>query len=56
MSQTPDLIGANGEVRELTAEDLASFRPATEVLPSTLRTKLRVWDRGKAPAPEPDEA
>lgn len=40
MSQTPDLIDADGEVRELTAKDLALFRPAAEVLPSALMTKL----------------
>lgn len=34
------LIGDDGEVRELTAEDLAGFRPAKEVLPAKLYADL----------------
>lgn len=34
------LTDAEGEVRELTAEDLREFRPAAEVLPQYLSPKL----------------
>lgn len=52
MSETRDLIDADGEVRELTAEDLALFRPAADVLPSSLLAKLKVRGRQKAPTKE----
>ena len=42
------LIDADGEVRELTAEDLAKFRPAVEALPPSLMKKLGVRGRPKA--------
>lgn len=42
------LIDADGEVRELTAEDLAKFRPAVEALPPSLIKKLGVRGRPKA--------
>ena len=42
------LIDADGEVRELTAEDLAKFRPAVEALPPSLVKKLGVRGRPKA--------
>ena len=35
------LIDKTGEVRELTAEDLAQFKPAEEVLPKNLMSKLK---------------
>ena len=31
--ERPPLTNEDGEVRELTAEDFALFRPATEVMP-----------------------
>jgi uncharacterized protein (DUF4415 family) len=34
------LINDEGEVRELTEEDLAQFKPAAEVLPASLMAKL----------------
>ena len=33
MSKRPPMIDQDGEVRELTAEDMRLFRPASEVLP-----------------------
>ena len=50
-SRTP-LIDADGKVRELTAEDMAKFRPAAEVLPLSLRKKLGVRGPQKAPIKE----
>lgn len=41
MPKNRHLIDADGEVRELTAEDLKHFRPAGEVLPGPLLSKLR---------------
>lgn len=35
------LIDDTGEVRELTAEDLAQFKPAQDVLPESLMAKLK---------------
>ena len=40
MSKRPPLIDDEGEVRELTAEDLRAFRPAAEVLPKDLLAGL----------------
>lgn len=40
------LIDDEGEVRELTEEDLAQFKPADEVLPASLMAKL---NRGGRP-------
>jgi len=39
MSKKP-LIDKNGEVREITSEDLKTFRPASEVLPPELLALL----------------
>lgn len=36
------LINEKGEVRELTREDMALFKPAAEVLPATLLKKLGI--------------
>lgn len=36
------LTDSQGEVRELTTEDMAKFKPAAEVLPPSLRKKLGV--------------
>jgi uncharacterized protein (DUF4415 family) len=43
------LTDADGEVRELSSEDLARFRPAGEALPASLRTKLGVRGPQKSP-------
>ncbi len=40
------------EVRELTAEDMAKFRPAADVLPSSLKKKLGVRGPQKTPTKE----
>ena len=52
MASRKPLIDADGEVRELTAEDMAKFRPTTEVLPLSLRKKLGVRGPQKAPIKE----
>ncbi|RFC34950.1 MAG: Uncharacterized conserved protein, DUF4415 family [Candidatus Nitrotoga sp. SPKER] len=52
MASRKPLIEAEGEVRELTAEDMAKFRPAAEVLPLSLRKKLGVRGPQKAPIKE----
>lgn len=40
MSKQPPMTDDDGEVRELTAEDMRSFRPASEVLPPDLLVGL----------------
>jgi len=50
MSRRP-LPDAHGEVRELTREDLAGFRPAAEVLPAELHAVLGVRRRGPQKSP-----
>jgi len=45
------LIDAEGEVRELTAADMALFRPAHEVLPESLQATLGIRRRGAQRAP-----
>lgn len=40
MTKRKPLINANGEVRELTAADLRSFKPAAEVLPPELLKEI----------------
>jgi len=40
------LIDKDGEVRELTADDLKKFRPADEALPASLKDKLGMRRRG----------
>lgn len=52
MSKRKQLIDEEGEVRELTAEDLRHFRPASEVLPPALRKKVGVRGPQKAPTKE----
>ncbi|CAG9932971.1 hypothetical protein [Candidatus Nitrotoga arctica] len=49
MANRKPLIDEDGEVRELTAEDMAKFRSTTEVLPLSLRKKLGVRGPQKAP-------
>ena len=52
MASRKPLIDADGKVRELTAEDMAKFRPVAEVLPLSLRKKLGVRGPQKAPIKE----
>jgi uncharacterized protein (DUF4415 family) len=52
MASRKPLIDADGEVRELTAEDMAKFRPAAEVLSSSLKKKLGVRGPQKTPTKE----
>ncbi|HLB31755.1 MAG TPA: BrnA antitoxin family protein [Gammaproteobacteria bacterium] len=52
MANRKSLIKANGEVRELSAEDMAKFKPAAEVLPLSLRKKLGVRGPQKMPTQE----
>jgi len=49
MNKRTPLIEDDGEVRELSAEDMAEFRPAAEVLPAALARTLRVRGPQKAP-------
>ncbi|KVW93430.1 BrnA antitoxin family protein [Thiobacillus denitrificans] len=48
MASRKPLIDEDGEVRELTAEELAKFRSATEALPPSLIKKLGVRGRPKS--------
>ena len=48
ISTTP-LIDNDGEVRELTADDLKRFKPAREVLPLSLQKTLKIRGAQKAP-------
>lgn len=52
MARRKPLISADGEVRELSAEDMAKFKPAAEVVPASLREKLGVRGPQKAPTKE----
>ena len=52
MARRKPLISADGEVRELSAEDMAKFKPAAEVLPLSLKKKLGVRSPQKAPTKE----
>ena len=52
MPKPKPLIDAQGEVRELTVADMRHFRPAKEVLPKALLTKLNVRGPQKAPTKE----
>ena len=52
MAKRKPLIDSDGEVRELTAKDMARFKPAGEVLPSSLRKKLGVRGPQKSPTKE----
>ena len=51
MNKRAPLTDADGEVRELTAEDLAKFRPAHEVLPVALQATLGMRRRGPQRTP-----
>ena len=52
MASRKPLISADGEVREITTEDLEQFKPAAEVLPASLRRKLGVRGPQKSPTKE----
>jgi uncharacterized protein (DUF4415 family) len=52
MASRKPLISADGEVRELGAEDLEKFKPAAEALPASLRKKLGVRGPQKTPTKE----
>ncbi len=45
----PPLIDNDGEVRELTADDLKRFKPARDVLPLALQKTLKIRGAQKAP-------
>lgn len=47
-TKTP-LIDADGEVRELTADDLKRFKPTRDVLPLALQKTLKIRGAQKAP-------
>lgn len=51
MSKRKPLTDAVGEVRELTAADLAKFKPASEALPPELQETLGIRRRGPQKAP-----
>jgi len=51
MNKHMPLTNEDGEVRELTAHDIAQFRPAHEVLPVALQEKLGMRRRGPQKTP-----
>jgi len=52
MSKTnKPLTDQHGEVRELTADDLKKFRPASKVLPAQLQQKIGMRRRGPQKTP-----
>jgi uncharacterized protein (DUF4415 family) len=51
MSKRAPLTDTDGEVRALTAEDMARFRPASQALPVDLQETLGVRRRGPQKAP-----
>lgn len=52
MRKEKPVTDASGEVRELSTADIRRFRPASEVLPASLRRKLKVRGPQKAPIKE----
>ena len=52
LTRTKAVIDADGEVRELSAAELAQFRPARDVLPTSLLVKLNVRGPQKSPTKE----
>jgi len=52
MASRKPLIDADGDVRELTAEDMAKFKPAADVLSASLRKKLGVRGPQRTPTKE----
>jgi len=51
MKKHTPLTDENGEVRELTEQDMARFRPAHEVLPLALQKTLGIRRRGPQKTP-----
>ena len=51
MNKRTPLIDDEGEVRELTAADMRTFKPASEVLPLTLQKTLGMRVRGPQKSP-----
>jgi uncharacterized protein (DUF4415 family) len=51
MKKRTPLTDKGGEVRELTVNDFRQFKPAQEVLPSALQTKLGMRLRGPQKSP-----
>jgi uncharacterized protein (DUF4415 family) len=51
MNKRPPLIDKDGEVRELTAQDMRRFKPAHEVLPLDLQNTLGMRVRGPQKTP-----
>jgi uncharacterized protein (DUF4415 family) len=51
MKKRAPLTDADGEVRDLDAEDLRSFRPAREVLPEHVQRSLGIKTRGPQKTP-----
>jgi uncharacterized protein (DUF4415 family) len=52
MASRKTLIDADGEVRELSSEEMAKFKPAAEALPLSLQKKLGVRGPQKTPTKE----
>lgn len=52
MKKHESLTREDGEVRELGAQDMARMKPAAEVLPASLMTKLGVRGAQKTPTKE----
>lgn len=52
MKKPESLTREDGEVRELGAQDMAHMKPAAEVLPASLMTKLGVRGAQKTPTKE----
>lgn len=52
MPRSKPLVDAKGEIREIRAADLKSFRAAAEALPASLRRKVGVRGPQKAPTKE----
>ena len=52
MKKPESLTREDGEVRELGAQDMARMKPAAEVLPASLMTKLGVRGAQKTPTKE----
>jgi uncharacterized protein (DUF4415 family) len=51
MKNLNPLINQEGEVREITSNDLKNFKPAQEVFPKSLAAKLGVKPRGPQKSP-----
>ena len=54
MGKHKALTDARGEVRELTTQDLARFKPADQALPRALQETLGMRRRGPQKAPTKD--